>query len=72
MTEGDCRESNHKEADPCEKDVWRSSVRSAIEGSPLMWMMLMPIYINLNADNDDDIIIILDNVSAVTRYETSR
>ena len=61
LTERDPRESN--EVDPCDKDVWRSSVRSAmrapiardLEGSPQMWMMLLLLlHINLNADDDDD------------------
>ena len=30
LTERDLREWNLNEVDPCDKDVWRSSVRSAI------------------------------------------
>ena len=64
--ERDRRDWNLKEIDPCDKDVWRSSVRSACmqlasyqEGSPLM---LLHLHINLNADDDDDELI---NKSAV-------
>ena len=45
--------------DPSDRDVWRLYVRSAmhaasqlpVEGSTLMWMMLL--HVNLNADDDE-------------------
>ena len=30
LTERDCHEWNLNEVDPCDRDVWRSSVRSAM------------------------------------------
>ena len=33
LTERDCREWNLNEVDPCDKDVWRSSVRSAMRAA---------------------------------------
>ena len=55
-----------KEADPCDKVVWRSNVRSAMHAasqlpggeahirSPLMWTMFLHLHVNLNASDDDD------------------
>ena len=47
--------------DPCDKAVWRSSVRSVMcaasqlpGGEPLMCMMLLHLHVNLNANDDDD------------------
>ena len=61
ITERDRREWNFNVADPCDRDVWRSSVRlpcvklaSYLERSPLMWMILLHLHINLNDDDDDD------------------
>ena len=55
----DRREWNLNEVDPCDKDVWRSSVRSVMHAasqlpgrSPLMWMMLLHLHVNLNANDD--------------------
>ena len=33
LTERDCREWNLNEVDPCDKDVWKSSVRSAMRAA---------------------------------------
>ena len=48
------------EVDPCDRDVQRSNVRSAmlaasqlLGGDPLMSMMLLHLHINLNDDDDD-------------------
>ena len=49
------------DVDPCDRDVWRSSVRSVMRAasqllrrSPLMWMTLLHLHVNLNAYDDDD------------------
>ena len=45
------------EVDPSDRDAWRSNVRSAMsamEGSPLMWMILQHLHVDLNADDDGD------------------
>ena len=62
LTERDCRDWNLNEVDPCDMEVWRSSMRSAIcvqlasylERSPLMWMKLLHLNLNLSDDDDDD------------------
>ena len=33
LTERDCREWNLNEVDPCDRDVWRSSVRSVMRAA---------------------------------------
>ena len=33
LTERDCHEWNINEVDPCDRDVWRSSVRSAMRAA---------------------------------------
>ena len=53
---------NLNEVDPCDRDVWRSSMRSAmhaaslsyLEKSQLVWIMLLHLNVNLNADDDDE------------------
>ena len=33
----------------------RAASQQYLEGSPLMWMMLLQLIVNLNADDDDDV-----------------
>ena len=35
------------------RSAMRAASLSYLEGSPLMWMMLLHLHINLNADDDD-------------------
>ena len=38
--------------DPHDRHTWRSGVRFALEGGPLMWML--PLYLHVNKKSDDD------------------
>ena len=43
--------------DPCDSSVWDlpcMQLASYLERSPLMWMMLLHLHVNLKAANDDD------------------
>ena len=54
LKERECREWKLSAFDPHDRHTWRSGVRSAMEGCPLMWMLHLYLYVNQKSDDDDD------------------